>query len=151
MLFKYLNVCALTYQFFRMDCMQRNHCFISLALCDVLLYPFLSVASSGRDGKMGIWNWDYIHSLCSVIISFLQETKAGEEMHSLFARALTFSGTNISGGWSGLKVAEPSWRKCSYILTGKAELGFCLIISSMCLVISSNKGHFFWGGGSAQI
>ena len=26
--------------------------FISLALCDVLLYPFLSVTSSGRDGKM---------------------------------------------------------------------------------------------------
>lgn len=50
--------------------MRRNHCFVSLVLCDFLLYPFHLVTSSGRDGKLRSWNWDYFHSLCSVIISF---------------------------------------------------------------------------------
>lgn len=72
---------------------------------------------------------------------FSEWTKAGEEKSSPLTEALTFSNTAVSRGWSGLKVAETSWKLLLH-LVGKAELGFRLIISSMCLVIRSNKGHF---------
>lgn len=79
MLFKYLNVCALTYQFFRMDCVRCNRWFISHALCDVRLYPFLLVTSSGRAGKTRSWNWGCSYSSCSVVISFWERLRPGKK------------------------------------------------------------------------
>lgn len=55
---------------------------------------------------------------------------------TLDQHAHTFTWHNQFWEWSEFKAAEPSWRKCFYTPMGKAELGFCSMISLVCLVIS---------------
>lgn len=83
--------------------MRRNHCFISLALCDVLLYRFFSVTSSGRDGKMRSWNWDFYPSSCSVIISFRDGLRLEKKYTRPWPELSPFPALLFLGGGMGLK------------------------------------------------
>lgn len=83
--------------------MRRNHCFISLVLCDVLLYLFILVTSSGRDGKMRSWNWDYFHSPCSVIISFWDGLRLEKKYACPWPEISPFAAVPFLGVGVGLK------------------------------------------------
>lgn len=83
--------------------MRRNHWFISLVLCDVLLYPFLLATSSGRDGKMRSWNWDYFHRPCSVVISFWDGLRLEKKYTCPWRELSLFPALLFLGGGVSLK------------------------------------------------